>query len=90
LGVFSGRRIGEASESRFNDVLRRRFLRLARRRSRRKLTRSSQRLQPSEPDYEEEAEHLRISIDFLLELSEADSNVRLCCLSFFLVICTHS
>jgi hypothetical protein len=28
LGVFSGRRIGEASESRFNDVLRRRFLRL--------------------------------------------------------------
>lgn len=74
MGVFSGRRIGEASESRFNDVLRRRFLRLARRRSRRKLTRSSQRLQPSEPDYEEEAEHLRISIDFLLELSEADSN----------------
>jgi len=44
----------------------------------------------AEPDYEEEAEHLRISIDFLLELSEADSNVRLCCLSFFLVICTHS
>ncbi|KAG7538456.1 hypothetical protein ISN44_As13g022260 [Arabidopsis suecica] len=74
LGVFSGRRIGEASESRFNDVLRRRFLRLARRRSRRKSTRSSQRLQSSEPEYEEEAEHLRISIDFLLELSEADSN----------------
>ncbi|EOA14749.1 hypothetical protein CARUB_v10028045mg [Capsella rubella] len=55
LGAFSGRRIGEASEARFNDVLRRRFLRL-------------------EPKYEEEAEHLRISIDFLLKLSEADSN----------------
>ncbi|CAL9244016.1 unnamed protein product [Arabidopsis halleri] len=74
LGVFSGRRIGEASESRFNDVLRRRFLRLARKRSRRKSTRSSQRFQSSEPEYEEEAEHLRISIDFLLQLSEADSN----------------
>ncbi|XP_024012447.1 protein MULTIPOLAR SPINDLE 1 isoform X2 [Eutrema salsugineum] len=74
LGEFSGRRIGEASEPRFNDVLRRRFLRLARTRGRRKSTRSSQRLPLSEPGDEEEAEHLRISINFLLELSEADSN----------------
>ncbi|KAJ4911135.1 multipolar spindle 1 [Raphanus sativus] len=56
LGEFSGRRFGEeASEPRFNLVLRRRFLRLG-------------------PVYEEEAEHLKISIDFLLELAEADSN----------------
>ncbi|XP_010443500.1 PREDICTED: uncharacterized protein LOC104726354 [Camelina sativa] len=74
LGVFSGMRIGEASEARFNDVLRRRFLRLARIRSRKKSTQSSKRLRSSEPEYEEEAEHLRISIDFLLGLSEADSN----------------
>ncbi|KAL1217526.1 Protein MULTIPOLAR SPINDLE 1 [Cardamine amara subsp. amara] len=74
LGEFSDRRIGEASEPRYNDVLRRRFLRLARIRGRRKSTRPSQRLRISEPEYEEEAEHLRISIDFLLELSEADPN----------------
>ncbi|XP_010483346.1 PREDICTED: uncharacterized protein LOC104761878 [Camelina sativa] len=74
LGVFSGMRIGEASEARFNDVLRRRFLRLARMRSRKKSTQSSKRLRSSESEYEEEAEHLRISIDFLLGLSEADSN----------------
>ncbi|XP_018464322.1 protein MULTIPOLAR SPINDLE 1 isoform X2 [Raphanus sativus] len=72
-------RIGEASERRFNDALRRRFLRiacvvLARIRGRRKSTRPSQRLRLSEPEYEEEAEQLRISIDFLLELSRADSN----------------
>ncbi|CAH2069586.1 unnamed protein product [Thlaspi arvense] len=74
LGEFSGRRIGEAFEPRFNDVLRRRFLRLARARGRTKSTRSSQRLRLSEPGYEEEVEHLKISIDFLLELAEADSN----------------
>ncbi|XP_023642862.1 protein MULTIPOLAR SPINDLE 1 isoform X1 [Capsella rubella] len=74
LGAFSGRRIGEASEARFNDVLRRRFLRLARIRNRKESTQSSKRLRSSEPKYEEEAEHLRISIDFLLKLSEADSN----------------
>ncbi|KAG2310824.1 hypothetical protein Bca52824_022381 [Brassica carinata] len=75
LGEFSGRRFGEeASEPRFNHVLRRRFLRLARTRGRRKSTRPSQRLGVSEPGYEEEAEHLKISIDFLLELAEADSN----------------
>ncbi|KAF2575695.1 hypothetical protein F2Q70_00005378 [Brassica cretica] len=57
LGEFSGRRIGEASEPRFNDALRRRFLRIG--------------LLTSEPEYEDEAEQLRISIDFLLELSQA-------------------
>ncbi|CAN6862356.1 unnamed protein product, partial [Brassica oleracea] len=76
LGEFSGRRIGEASEPRFNDALRRRFLRIARIRGRRKSTRPSQRLPlsgllTSEPEYEDEAEQLRISIDFLLELSQA-------------------
>ncbi|CAG7910350.1 unnamed protein product [Brassica rapa] len=85
LGEFSGRRIGEASEPRFNDALRRRFLRiglvlsfdfLARIRGRKKSTRPSQRLRLSEPEYEDEAEQLRISIDFLLELSQAaDSSV---------------
>ncbi|CAH8366130.1 unnamed protein product [Eruca vesicaria subsp. sativa] len=86
------RRFGEASEPRFNHVLRRRFLRLglslhpiiphtyvvcidyvylSRTRGRRKSTR---RLLLSEPGYEEEAEHLKISIDFLLELAEPDSN----------------
>ncbi|CAH8358744.1 unnamed protein product [Eruca vesicaria subsp. sativa] len=74
LGELSGRRIGEASEARFNDALRRRFLRIARIRGRRKSTRPSQRLRLSEPEYEEEAEQLRISIDFLLELSQADSS----------------
>ncbi|XP_023642865.1 protein MULTIPOLAR SPINDLE 1 isoform X2 [Capsella rubella] len=86
LGAFSGRRIGEASEARFNDVLRRRFLRLARIRNRKESTQSSKRLRSSEPKYEEEAEHLRISIDFLLKLSEADSNVRPSCLNFFLAV----
>ncbi|KAH0937488.1 hypothetical protein HID58_004949 [Brassica napus] len=70
LGEFSGRR----SQTRFSDVLRRRFIRLARTRGRRKSTRPSQRLRLSEPGYVEEAEHLKISIDFLLELAEADSN----------------
>ncbi|KAF8084648.1 hypothetical protein N665_0708s0006 [Sinapis alba] len=75
LGEFrSGRRFGEVSEPRFNHVLRRRFLRLARTRGRRKSTRPSQRLRVSGPGYEEEAEHLKISIDFLLELAEQDSN----------------
>ncbi|CAA7046367.1 unnamed protein product [Microthlaspi erraticum] len=74
LGEFSGRRIGEASEPRFNDVLRRRFLRLARTRGRRISNRSSQRLRLSEAGYDEISEQLRISIDFLLELSEANSN----------------
>ncbi|WZZ31604.1 hypothetical protein YC2023_015005 [Brassica napus] len=55
LGEFSGRRFGEASQPRFSDVLRRRFIRL-------------------EPGYEEQADHLKISIDFLLELAEPDSN----------------
>ncbi|CAF1767181.1 BnaC09g33470D [Brassica napus] len=76
LGEFSGRRIGEASEPRFNDALRRRFFRIARIRGRRKSTRPSQRLRlsgllTSEPEYEDKAEQLRISIDFLLELSQA-------------------
>ncbi|KAF8102552.1 hypothetical protein N665_0198s0252 [Sinapis alba] len=74
LGELSGRRIGEASEPRFNFALRRRFLRIARTRGRRKSTRPSQRLRLSEPEYEEEAEQLRISIDFLLELYQADSS----------------
>ncbi|CAF2137253.1 BnaA02g08030D [Brassica napus] len=74
MGEFSDRRFGEASEPRFSDVLRRRFIRLARTRGRRKSTRPSQRLRLSEPGYVEEAEHLKISIDFLLELAEADSN----------------
>ncbi|KAH0896469.1 hypothetical protein HID58_046037 [Brassica napus] len=74
LGEFSGRRFGEASQPRFSDVLRRRFIRLARTRGRRKSTRLSQRLRLSEPGYEEQADHLKISIDFLLELAEPDSN----------------
>ncbi|KAG5409088.1 hypothetical protein IGI04_005407 [Brassica rapa subsp. trilocularis] len=74
LGEFSGRRFGEVSQPSFSDVLRRRFIRLARTRGRRKSTRLSQRLRLSEPGYEEEAEHLKISIDFLLELAEPDSN----------------
>lgn len=41
------------------------------------------KLLTAEPGYVEEAEHLKISIDFLLELAEADSNVRLCFLRFF-------
>ncbi|KAJ0246034.1 Protein MULTIPOLAR SPINDLE 1 [Hirschfeldia incana] len=76
LGEFSGRRFGEeASEpNRFNHVLRRRFLRLARTRGRRKSTLPSQRLGVSGTGYEEEAENLKISIDFLMELAETDSN----------------
>lgn len=35
----------------------------------------------NELEYEEEAEQLRISIDLLLGLSQADSNVRLCSFS---------
>ncbi|EFH40793.1 hypothetical protein ARALYDRAFT_918971 [Arabidopsis lyrata subsp. lyrata] len=84
LGVFSGRRIGEASESRFNDVLRRRFLRLAcvvilcfsEEKEQKEVNSIIAKISVLcfKPEYEEEAEHLRISIDFLLQLSEADSN----------------
>ncbi|WZZ21523.1 hypothetical protein YC2023_122910 [Brassica napus] len=65
LGEFSGRRIGEASEPRFNDALRRRFLRIG------DSFLYELKLLTSEPEYEDEAEQLRISIDFLLELSQA-------------------
>lgn len=44
----------------------------------------------AEPGYEEEAEHLKISIDFLLELAEADSNVRLCFFRFFFFSNAHA
>ncbi|XP_010536971.1 PREDICTED: uncharacterized protein LOC104811831 isoform X2 [Tarenaya hassleriana] len=56
LGDLNPRPIRGTSELRFNDVLRRRFLKLARAKCRRKTPRSSQRLRFSETKYKDEAE----------------------------------
>ncbi|XP_050385636.1 protein MULTIPOLAR SPINDLE 1 isoform X2 [Argentina anserina] len=77
LGKLSPNRLPEASQCRFNDVLRRRFLRHVRFKERRRRTAgsSSRRYQLSDMNSEDEMELLRASVDFLVELCETDSPV---------------
>ncbi|PRQ46100.1 hypothetical protein RchiOBHm_Chr2g0085451 [Rosa chinensis] len=76
LGKLSPNRLPEASQCRFNDVLRRRFLRHVRFKERRRRTGGScQRYHFSDMNSEDEMELLRASVDFLVELCETSSPV---------------
>ncbi|KAJ8750659.1 hypothetical protein K2173_015840 [Erythroxylum novogranatense] len=67
-----GKLHGDSSPSRFNDVLRRRFLRQVRLRERRKRSSdSNQRRCFSDFDNVEEEEQLRASVDFLVDLCDS-------------------
>ncbi|XP_020231276.1 protein MULTIPOLAR SPINDLE 1 [Cajanus cajan] len=78
FGELSAKHHGTASESRFNDVLRRRFLRQVRFKERRRRVGSSsssqQRLSLGLIE-EDETEQLRASVDFLVELCGSVSPV---------------
>ncbi|XP_059635734.1 protein MULTIPOLAR SPINDLE 1 [Cornus florida] len=78
LGKLSPNRFGDGCDRRFNDVLRRRFLRQVRLKERRRRRRTDGSTQP-QPffDYntENEAEQLRDSVDFLVELCDSVSPV---------------
>ncbi|XP_044463616.1 protein MULTIPOLAR SPINDLE 1 isoform X2 [Mangifera indica] len=73
LGKLSSEIDGNDSHRRFNDVLRRRFLRQVRLKERRRTGDSTQRRRLSELSYEDEAEQLRASVDFLVELCDTVS-----------------
>ncbi|XP_030509912.1 protein MULTIPOLAR SPINDLE 1 isoform X1 [Cannabis sativa] len=76
LGKMSPKSVTDGSDRRFNDVLRRRFLRQVRfkeRRRRRTSGGSPRKLLFSELNNENELEHLKAAIDFLVELCETVS-----------------
>ncbi|KAL6275026.1 hypothetical protein ACE6H2_025718 [Prunus campanulata] len=77
LGKLSpNKRLPDPSQCRFNDVLRRRFLRHVRFKERRRRTSSSsQRHHFADINSEDEMEQLRASVDFLVELCETNSPV---------------
>ncbi|PON99360.1 multipolar spindle [Trema orientale] len=77
LGKLSPKKVTDGSDRRFNDVLRRRFLRQVRFKERRRRTAggSLQRLLQSELSNEDELEQLKAAIDFLVELCENVSPV---------------
>ncbi|XP_021814009.1 protein MULTIPOLAR SPINDLE 1 isoform X1 [Prunus avium] len=77
LGRLSpNKRLPDPSQCRFNDVLRRRFLRHVRFKERRRRTSSSsQRHHFADINSEDEMEQLRASVDFLVELCETNSPV---------------
>ncbi|ONH98757.1 hypothetical protein PRUPE_7G265000 [Prunus persica] len=77
LGKLSpNKRLPDPSQCRFNDVLRRRFLRHVRFKERRRRTSSSsQRRHFADINSEDEMEQLRASVDFLVELCETGSPV---------------
>ncbi|KAM7472914.1 hypothetical protein LguiA_011097 [Lonicera macranthoides] len=78
LGKLSPMCLGEGCDKRFNDVLRRRFLRQVRlKERRRKRTDGSTRPQClSDYNIEDETEQLSASVDFLVELCEKVSSVK--------------
>ncbi|XP_021277481.1 protein MULTIPOLAR SPINDLE 1 isoform X1 [Herrania umbratica] len=76
LGKLSPNRLGDASDRRFNDVLRRRFLRQVRLRERRKGAASSLKGRVLGCNDEDQAEQLKASIDFLVELCDTSSPVQ--------------
>ncbi|XP_024980677.1 protein MULTIPOLAR SPINDLE 1 isoform X1 [Cynara cardunculus var. scolymus] len=70
---------GEGFDGRFNDVLRRRFLRQVRLKERRKRRSDGSKQRLFLPEYiAEETEQLRASVDFLVELCDTISSVRVC------------
>ncbi|KAG4167609.1 hypothetical protein ERO13_A13G206700v2 [Gossypium hirsutum] len=75
LGKLSPNRLGDGSDRRFHDVLRRRFLRQVRLRERRKTCGSSQKRRAFGFSDEDQAEQLRASVDFLVELCSSSSPV---------------
>ncbi|EOY31471.1 Multipolar spindle 1, putative isoform 4 [Theobroma cacao] len=76
MGKLSPNRLGDASDRRFNDVLRRRFLRQVRLRERRKRAASSLKGRVLGCNDEDQAEQLKASIDFLVELCDTSSPVQ--------------
>ncbi|KAI9191991.1 hypothetical protein LWI28_016468 [Acer negundo] len=76
LGKLSPKQAADGSHGRFNDILRRRFLRQVRLNERRRRRGdSSQRRRLSELNCEDELEQLKASVDFLVELCETVSSV---------------
>ncbi|CAL5328249.1 unnamed protein product [Camellia sinensis] len=71
LGELNPNRFLDSSDRRFNDVLRRRFLRQVRLNERRRRESSTQRHCFSGCNSEDETEQLRASVDFLVELCES-------------------
>ncbi|KDP38699.1 hypothetical protein JCGZ_04052 [Jatropha curcas] len=75
-GKLSLKQDGDGSDRRFDDVLRRRFLRQVRLKERRKTGGPKQQLKFSDFNNEDAAEQLRASIDFLVELCDTASPVQ--------------
>ncbi|KAK9210578.1 hypothetical protein WN944_002949 [Citrus x changshan-huyou] len=75
LGKLSPSGAGDRSDYRFNDVLRRRFLRQVRlqERRRRRTSDSTQRRRFTDLNSEDEVEQLRASVDFLVDLCDTVS-----------------
>ncbi|KAL1064989.1 hypothetical protein V6Z11_D13G249500 [Gossypium hirsutum] len=76
LGKLSPNRLGDGSDRRFHDVLRRRFLRQVRLRERRRTCGSSRKRHAFGFSDEDQAEQLRASVDFLVELCSSSSPVQ--------------
>ncbi|XP_022158177.1 protein MULTIPOLAR SPINDLE 1 [Momordica charantia] len=76
LGKFNPKQLEDCTDNRFNDVLRRRFLRQVRYRERRRKSDSSiNRKRLLDFNEVDEVEHLRASVDFLVELCDTFSPV---------------
>ncbi|KAJ6698656.1 PROTEIN MULTIPOLAR SPINDLE 1 [Salix purpurea] len=73
LGKISPKTVGDGSDRRFNDILRRRFLRQVRIKERRKRINNSNIKRFSDIYSKNEAEQLRAAVDFLLELCDTTS-----------------
>uniref|UniRef100_A0A6N2MQY1 Uncharacterized protein n=1 Tax=Salix viminalis TaxID=40686 RepID=A0A6N2MQY1_SALVM len=73
LGKISPKPVGDGSDCRFNDILRRRFLRQVRIKERRKRINNSNIKRFSDIYSKNEAEQLRAAVDFLVELCDTTS-----------------
>ncbi|KAJ6362129.1 hypothetical protein OIU78_002519 [Salix suchowensis] len=73
LGKISPKSVGDGSDRRFNDILRRRFLRQVRIKERRKRINNSNIKRFSDIYSKNEAEQLTAAVDFLLELCDTTS-----------------
>ncbi|KAI5585629.1 hypothetical protein BDE02_06G158000 [Populus trichocarpa] len=74
LGKSSPKPVGDGSDRRFNDILRRRFLRQVRIKERRKrINNSNIKIRFSDIYSKNEAEQLRAAVDFLVELCDTTS-----------------
>nr|XP_034907855.1 protein MULTIPOLAR SPINDLE 1 isoform X2 [Populus alba] len=77
LGKLSPKPVGDGSDRRFNDILRRRFIRQVRIKERRKrINNSNIKLRFSDICSKNEAEQLRAAVDFLVELCDTTSPAR--------------